>query len=202
MKNELEICVKCLNTKEEVIDKLQNQGFKIKEDFILKDIYYVKKDKVISLDNSNELLSNYVLIRQTLPKNVVCFKLKEKKFDELGNILNQSSCSCEVKDKQKAIIFIENLGYKELLKINDHNILMSNGKNEIYIQDVENLGVYLEMEQKNIYSTNDNGKDIKEIINNLSSYNLNIDKNNYFVKKAYDMLERKVTKKWFFLIFF
>ena len=195
MKNELEICVKCLNTKEEVIDKLQNQGFKIKEDFILKDIYYVKKDKVISLDNSNELLSNYVLIRQTLPKNVVCFKLKEKKFDELGNILNQSSCSCEVKDKQKAIIFIENLGYKELLKINDHNILMSNGKNEIYIQDVENLGVYLEMEQKNIYSTNDNGKDIDEIINNLSSYNLNIDKNNYFVKKAYDMLERKVTKK-------
>ena len=68
MKNELEICVKCLNTKEEVIDKLQNQGFKIKEDFTLKDIYYVKKDKVISLDNSNELLSNYVLIRQTLPK--------------------------------------------------------------------------------------------------------------------------------------
>ena len=195
MKNELEICVKCLNTKEEVIDKLQSQGFKIKEDFTLKDIYYVKKDKVISLDNSNELLSNYVLIRQTLPKNVVCFKLKEKKFDELGNILNQSSCSCEVKDKQKAIIFIENLGYKELLKINDHNILMSNGKNEIYIQDVEDLGVYLEMEQKNIYSTNDNGKDIDEIINNLSSYNLNIDKNNYFVKKAYDMLERKVTKK-------
>ena len=46
MKNELEICVKCLNTKEEVIDKLQNQGFKIKEDFTLKDIYYVKKDKV------------------------------------------------------------------------------------------------------------------------------------------------------------
>ena len=79
---------------------------------------------------------------------------------------------------------------------------MSNGKNEIYIQDVEDLGVYLEMEQKNIYSTNDNGKDIDEIINNLSSYNLNIDKNNYFVKKAYDMLERKVTKKWFFLIFF
>ena len=195
MKNELEICVKCLNTKEEVIDKLQNQGFKIKEDFTLKDIYYVKKDKVISLDNSNELLSNYVLIRQTLPKNVVCFKLKEKKFDELGNILNKSSCSCEVKDKQKAIIFIENLGYKELLKINDHNILMSNGKNEIYIQDVEDLGVYLEMEQKNIYSTNDNGKDINEIINNLNSYNLNIDKNNYFVKKAYDMLERKVTKK-------
>ena len=195
MKNELEICVKCLNTKEEVIDKLQSQDFKIKEDFILKDIYYVKKDKVISLDNSNELLSNYVLIRQTLPKNVVCFKLKEKKFDELGNILNQSSCSCEVKDKQKAIIFIEKLGYKELLKINDHNILMSNGKNEIYIQDVEDLGVYLEMEQKNIYSTNDNGKDINEIINNLNSYNLDIDKNNYFVKKAYDMLERKVTKK-------
>ena len=69
---------------------------------------------------------------------------------------------------------------------------MSNGKNEIYIQDVENLGVYLEMEQKNIHTDNNNGKNIDEMINNLNSYNIDIDQNNYFVKKAYDMLEKNI----------
>ena len=192
MKNELEICVKSLQTKDEVVENLKKQGFEIKEDFILDDIYYVKKDKNISLDNSNELLSNYVLLRQAAHRNAIYFQLKEKNFDEQGNIISQSSCKCDVLDKEKAIVFIENLGYKKLLKLKDHNILMSNGKNEIYIQDVENLGVYLEMEQKNIHSDNDNGKDIDEMINNLNSYNINIDKNNYFVKKAYDMLEKTI----------
>ena len=34
-------------------------------------------------------------------------------------------------------------------EITDHNILMSNGKNEIYIQDVKGVGTYIEMEQNN-----------------------------------------------------
>lgn len=192
MKNELEICVKCLKTKDEVVEDLKKQGFEIKEDFVLDDIYYVKKEKNISLDNSNELLSNYVLLRQAAHRNAIYFQLKEKQFDESGNILSQSSCKCEITDKEKGITFIENLGYKELLKLKDHNILMSNGKNEIYIQDVENLGVYLEMEQKNIHTDNNNGKNIDEMINNLNSYNIDIDQNNYFVKKAYDMLEKNI----------
>lgn len=188
MKNELEVCVKCLDTKEEVISKLKELGFVIKEDFTMNDIYYVRKEKEVSIKNSNELLSNYVLVREVINKRVM-FVLKEKQYDGLGNIIKQNSCNCIIQDKNKGCKFLENLGYKELLKLNARNILMSNDKNEIYIQDVENLGVYLEMEQKNIYSNNDNGKDIDEMITNLNLYNLNIDKNNYFAKKSFDMLK-------------
>lgn len=192
MKNELEICVKCLDSVEETITKLKNLGFVIKEDFILKDTYYVKNDIEVTLANSNNLLSNYVLIRET--EKGINFVLKEKHLDNNGAIINQSSCKCPILDKDKGDTFIKNLGYKELLKINDHNYLLSNGKNEIYVQDVEGLGVYIEMEQKNIYSDNNNGDDINEMISILNSYKLNIKIDNYFVKKSFDMLEKIINK--------
>ena len=44
MKNELEICVRSLDSKDEVIDKLKSLGFVIKEEFMMKDIYYVRRD--------------------------------------------------------------------------------------------------------------------------------------------------------------
>ena len=62
-----------------------------------------------------------------------------------------------------------------------------------YVQDVEGLGAYLEMEQKNLLLDNNNGNNIEDMINTLNSYNLEIDKSNYFAKKSYDML-KKVTE--------
>lgn len=192
MKNELEICVKCLDTIEETLSKLKSLGFTIKEDFILKDTYYVKNEMEVSLTNSNNLFSNYVLIRESNEK--INFVLKEKNMDEDGAIINQSSCKCPILDKVKGDTFIKNLGYKELLKINDHNYLLSNGKNEVYVQDVENLGAYIEMEQKNIYSDNNNGNNIDEMISILNSYKLKIKTDNYFVKKSLDMLEKVINE--------
>ena len=84
---------------------------------------------------------------------------------------------------------MKELGYKKILEIKDYNILLSNGKNEIYVQDVEGLGAYLEMEQKNLLLDNNNGNNIEDMINTLNSYNLNIDDNDYFVRKAADVLK-------------
>lgn len=192
MKNELEICVKCLDSVEETLLKLKSLGFTIKEDFILKDTYYAKNDMEVSLTNRSNLFSNYILIRES--NEQINFVLKEKNMDEDGTIINQSSCKCPILDKVKGDIFIKNLGYKELLKINDHNYLLSNGKNELYVQDVENLGVYIEMEQKNIYSDSKNGNNINEMISILNSYELNIKEDNYFVKKSFDMLEKVINE--------
>ena len=102
----------------------------------------------------------------------------------------QENLKCGIKDIKSGQKFIEALGYKELFRIDDLNILLSNGKNEIYVQDVLDLGVYLEMESKNIYSDNDNGKSIDEIISNFNSYELNVEKDEYFANKSFDMLEK------------
>ena len=84
------------------------------------------------------------------------------------------------------------MGYKKLFEISDHNILMSNGKNEIYIQDVKGIGTYVEMEQKNLLLANNNGDTIEEMKEVLNKYNLKIDASNYFVRKAYDAFKENV----------
>lgn len=188
MKNELEICVKSLDTLEEVMTNLKEKGFEEKEDFILNDIYYVKENKKISLENAHKLLENYILIREVNNKEVTLV-LKQKEYDEKGNIIKQSSCKCPIYNKEKGKVFIESIGYKKLLELNDYNILMSNGEHEIYVQDVKDLGVYLEMEQKNIYSSNNNGNNIEEMIEIFNSLKLNVKENNYFQKKSFDMLK-------------
>lgn len=191
MKKELEICVKYLGTRKDVVKELKKYAFVPKEDFTMKDTYYVKENEDITLENSDKLLSSYILIREVVGRDVT-FVLKEKQFNEKGEIVKQASCKCPIIDKNKGQEFLKNIGYKELIQLNDHNTLVSNGKNEIYIQDVENLGVYLEMEQKNLHSDNNNGENIEEMKNSLNSYNLNIEKDNYFVKKSYDMLKNVI----------
>ena len=71
----------------------------------------------------------------------------------------------------------------------DDLVVVTCGKNEIYIQDVKGIGTYVEMEQKNLLLENNNGNTIEEMKSILKEYNLKIDTNDYFVRKAYDALK-------------
>ena len=194
MKKELEICVKALVPFKEIINDMLEKGFHVQEEFQLNDIYMVPKDKEISLKEADKLLSNYVLVRETVGKKIM-LTLKNKEINSKGEIVKQSSIKCQITNVDDGYKFMKELGYKKMLEIKDHNILLSNGKNEIYVQDVEGLGTYIEMEQKNLLLDNNNGNDIEEMINTLNSYDLKIDKSNYFAKKSYDMLKIVIDNK-------
>lgn len=194
MKKELEICVKALVPFKEIINDMLEKGFHVQEEFQLNDIYMVPKDKEIALKEADKLLSNYVLVRETVGKRIM-LTLKNKEINSKGEIVKQSSVKCQITNSDDGYKFMKELGYKKILEIKDHNILLSNGKNEIYVQDVEGLGTYIEMEQKNLLLDNNNGNDIEEMINTLNSYNLKIDKSNYFAKKSYDMLKKVIENK-------
>ena len=193
MKEELEICVRALEPFEKIINDMLGKGFHIQEDFQLNDIYMISKGEEVSLERMDLLLSNYVLVRETVGKKIMLV-LKSKEIDSKGKIIKQSSIKCPISNVSSGYKFMMELGYKKLLELNDHNILLSNGKNEIYVQDVEGLGVYIEMEQKNLLLDNNNGNNLEEMINILNSYDLKIDKNNYFAKKSYDMLKQIIEK--------
>lgn len=184
---ELEICVKVLTDFNSIMKIMKEKGFKVQEDFQLNDIYMIENSKEISLDNANDLLSNYILVRETVGKRIMLVK-KSRKMNNKNEIVEQQSIKCQINDKNAGYEFMINLGYKKFLEINDHNVLLTNGKNEIYIQEVENLGVYIEMEQKNLLLDNNNGDTLEDMISNLKEYNLPIDESNFFCKKAYDML--------------
>ena len=191
MKKELEICVRSLVGFEELKAKMMDMGFKVQEDFQLNDIYMIENDREISMDVADDILSNYVLVRETVGKRIMLV-LKNKKINENGEIVSQKSVKCQISNKDEGYNFMLNLGYKKFLELNDHNVLLTNGKNEIYIQDVSGLGVYLEMEQKNLLLDSNNGDTLEEMIDNLKQYNLPIDDGDFFAKKAYDMLLKNI----------
>ena len=174
MKQEIEICVKCNESLEEVVKKLKTKGFVVKEDFYLDDIYFVKKD--IDLKDEN-IFSSYILLRNRVGKEI-SFMIKEK-TDIVKSLI------CPIVNFDKGYEFLINIGYKKLLRLKDHNLLFSNGKDEVYIQAVENLGVYLEIEA-NVYNDT-----YDKLIDKINSYNFDIDKSNYHRKKAYDMLNKE-----------
>ena len=188
MKEELEICVRSLVSFNELYADMIKKGFHEQENFILNDIYLVKDDVEVSLENEKAIFSNYVLIRETVGKRKILV-LKHKEVNKNGEITKQESVKCPITDIHKAYDFMKALGYKKLFEISDHNILMSNGKNEIYIQDVKGLGTYVEMEQKNLLLENNNGDTIEEMKSVLKEYDLKIDTSDYFVRKAYDALK-------------
>lgn len=191
MKEELEICVRALVPFNELYDDMIKKGFHEQENFILNDIYMVKNEVEVSLENEEVIFSNYVLIRETVGKRKMLV-LKHKEVNEYGEITKQESVKCPITDIHKAYDFMKAIGYKKLFEISDHNVLMSNGKNEIYIQDVKGIGTYVEMEQKNLLLENNNGDTIDEMKNILKEYDLKIDASDYFVRKAYDALKENV----------
>ena len=189
MKEELEICAKVLVPFKEIIDDMLNKGFHVQEDFILNDIYMILNDEEVSLEKIDRLLANYVLVRETVGKRIMLV-IKKKEIHDKGEIINQKSIKCPITNVSDGYNFMKELGFKKLIEIKDHNVLLSNGKNEIYVQDIEGLGVYVEMEQKNLLLSNNNGNSIEEMINTLKGYNLKIDDSNFFAKKSYDMLKK------------
>jgi len=187
MKEELEICVKCFDSYEKLMKKLEKKNFVIKEDFQLNDIYMISKDIDINNTDVYEILNDYVLLRETVGKNKWLVH-KYKEFNDKKEIIKQGKSQCKIIDINKAKEFMESLGYKDLFSIEDHVVLVSNGKNELYIQHLSNGDIYIEMEQENIYSDNLNGNDIDEMIKNLNKYKFKIG-DFYFENKSINCLK-------------
>lgn len=189
MTDEQRICLKVNATLDEIREKLLNLGFNVQEEFQLNDIYMIDKNEEISLENFENIFSNYLLIRECVGKKN-SLVLKRKETNEKGETLRHTSTKCPIVSCNDAYSLLKGLGYRKLLTLNVHNILFSNDNNEICVQNVENLGVYIEMRQHNLKINHSNGDTIEEMINNLIQYDLPIDTTNVFAKKSYDMLKK------------
>lgn len=179
MKLENEITVEVLETKENVIKSISNNGFKLEKEYDIKDIY-------------NELLNNSILIRDISekPNTRKLITYKQKHIDDNGNILNQINANVEINDIDDAYNILKLIGYIDLMKISDHiSVYQKDNGDEFALQFV-NDRIYIEIEEKcehtgKIYESLDY---MKSIITNL---NLPIKNNNYYAKKAEDILNDK-----------
>ena len=185
--NEIAVLVK---TDYDALQKeLYEKDFKIEEEYLVNDVYMLDERVDISNLGYLDILKNCILVR-----NIVGFEMellyKYKKYDVNGDILEQGKVKCPITDVSKAVKFMETIHYKKMFEINDDCIVYSNGKNKLAVQLVNDKYIFIEME-----SDENNNKSIEELEKDLLSYNLSIDKNNFFVKKAEMMLKEVLDKE-------
>lgn len=189
MKYGKEITVKVNCSYDKLHKVLIENGFKVIEKYNMHDYYM--KDKNLDIHNMHDLdiLSKCILVRN-LGKYGKYLLYKYKEYNDLGDIIKDGKVECKVNDVDEALAFMKIINYDILFEIDDNMTIYNNGKMEFAVQYVNNKYLFIELEEEG----NKRGKKyntIEEMKKDLNDLNLDIDTNNYFVKKAQIILNEK-----------
>ena len=184
-----EITVKVNGSFDKVIEILVNKGFEITDKFSLEDSYFIPKNIEVNKMSIREILSNAVIVREVGRDKVLVFKKKE--IDNKGNILKQEKIECNILNIDDAKRFMEAIGYKELMEIDEDDICYSKDGLGLVLKNVRNGDNLIEVEtiEEEGLST---AEDLKEKVLELR---LPIDTSNFFVKKAEEELKKIIRNK-------
>ena len=190
IKQESEITIRILCSKEKLIKCLEEKGLKKGRKFRLDDHYLIPKILKMEELTVREILSKAVIVRNIDNDGKIVNKItfKNKIINEKGEIVSQTATSCEVLDYTEAIILFEELGYYEIMNIIEDDIIYYNDKIELAIKEVYNGDLLIETETNNNITTIE---ELKEIIESLK---IPFEKENYFVKKAEERLGKVLNK--------
>lgn len=182
MKKEIEITVRVNVSYEKLEEELKQNNFIKKEEYIVNDSYLINSLINITDMKSLDILKKCVLVRDIVGilKQLL---YKYKKYDNNGDIIEQGKIKCPVTDINKAMEFMNAIGYEELFDIHDKCIVFANDKTELVVQLVNDKYIFIEMESEPQY-INRKYENVEELKDDICSYNLSIDKSNFFVKKA------------------
>ncbi len=192
---QIEITVKVENSLSEVDKILSKQGFKVIRKSRIEDIYLKKENIKLGKRNILKVLSNCVLVRYLKVGDEEFKKITYKKKDYKGNkVISEKKFNVDINDIQKAYnLFIE-LGFTNIVNVNYDVIVYEKDGLELAFQDVEGLGLLLEVENENDFegvSDKDIIKEKRKMVKNLSKYGLTTSKD-YDIKKAYELIKLKL----------
>ena len=183
-----EVTIKVIDTKENLIKILLNKGFKKGVEFSLDDYYYISNNIDIDKLSTREILSKAIILRYITEGDKIfqTITFKTKNIDEKGNILSQDSINCDIKNIEDAKKLFKAIGYSEIMNIKESDIVYYKDDFELALKFIKNgdLLIEIETEENTKWDTTD------KIIKIVEELNLPIEKNNYFIKKAEDALNR------------
>lgn len=182
MKKEIEITVRVNVGYEKLEEELKRNNFIKKEEYIVNDSYLINSSINITDMKSLDILKKCVLVRDIV-EILKQLLYKYKKYDSNGDIIEQGKIKCPVTDINKAMEFMNAIGYEKLFDIHDKCIVFANDKTELVVQLVNDKYIFIEMESEPQY-INRKYENVEELKDDICSYNLSIDKSNFFVKKA------------------
>lgn len=182
LKESNEITVKITCPLEELYRILEGKGFKIIDKFTMDDKFMILKTTNLKEENSREILSKAILIRDIIgymeKRKTKKITFKNKQFDSQGNILSQNSINCDITNIEDAIRIFQAIGYYQVMEIIEEDIVYEKDRFQLVIKDIKNGAKLIEVETDEIYDT------IDKLKMKLKEFQIPIDESNYFVKKA------------------
>lgn len=187
-----EICVQVREDLAHVINMLKSLDYVFDERYVIHDIYYttLKKSDLKTVDYKN-LLNQSLIIRKIDGNSGIntYIVFKNKTIDNKGNVINEIKTKLKIDDEEKAKTIFTNIGMTRWCDYINENIVYKKGEIALTVQNVKNLGVFLEIEE---YPSIENlsNKDKFEVLSNLvNSLGLNLN-DDYSAKKPYLLLNR------------
>lgn len=185
MENCNEITVKIKGNLEEFYKKIQCKGFQVIDKFTMEDTYLIPSELNLDELSTREIISKAVIVRVVKvinpPKNVQKITFKNKEFDELGNITYQSKVECDILNQEDAKKVLAAIGYKEIMKIIESDIVFEKDGFQFAVKDIENGEKLIESEPDFNIKEIDTLEKVKL---KFDEHDIPIYKDNYFVKKA------------------
>lgn len=185
METQREITVKLKWSLDEAKLYFVNKGITLVESFILKDIYLAKEDLDLKKLNNLDILSSCIILREVYENDKAIDRkimYKDKKYNEVGDIISEVKYSCEVGNVEKMQSILDKIGYKELFRYEQECLGYEIDDKKILLQYIPDLGLFAELE--------DNNKSKEQLINDLNELNIPYYENDYFVKKASLMIDK------------
>lgn len=192
---QVEITTRVKDSLENIDKILKNKNFEIIRKSQIEDVYLSNFKNNLTDNNINDILSKSVLVRYLDENGNIYKKITYKDKRYVNNVLQyEEKINISIDNTQNAIKLFKKIGFEKLVTVKYDCIVYSNKKLELAFQNVENLGLLLEYENKNDFNNA-----TPEVINNEKTNmlqeikNLGIDVSNETdVRKAYELIEKKV----------
>ena len=189
---QVEITTRVKDSLENIDKMLKNKNFEIIRKSQIEDVYLSNFKNNLTDNNINDILSKSVLVRYLDENGNIYKKITYKDKRYVNNVLQyEEKINISIDNTQNAIKLFEKIGFEKLVTVKYDCIVYSNKKLELAFQNVENLGLLLEYENKNDF---DNAT--PEVINNEKTNMLQEIKNlginvsdETDIRKAYELLK-------------
>lgn len=192
---QIEITLRVNNNLKEVDSILKNQGFNKIRTSRIEDMYLKNKNIKLCKRNILRVLSKCILIRYLKVGNDEFKKLTYKKKDyDNGKVISEVKYNVEINDINKAYSLFNEIGFEKVIDVKYDVIVYEKDGLELCFQNVENLGLLLEVENEKDFMSCSNEEIIKEkkkMVKNISKLGLDISKD-YDIKKAYELIKQSL----------
>ena len=189
---QVEITTRVKDSLENIDKILKNKNFEIIRKSRIEDVYLSNLKNSLTVNNINDILSKSILVRY-LDENGNIYKkitYKDKKY--VNNVLQyEEKINISIDNTQNAIKLFEKIEFEKLVTVKYDCIVYRNKKLELAFQNVENLGLLLEYENKNDFdnATQEVIKNEKlNMLQEIQTLGINVS-DETDIRKAYELLK-------------